>query len=166
MSFLLRGLHGRRFDCLHFELDVDAVANEHAPRLKHLVLFQAEVLSVDGRCRDEADALVSIFLRNEICSNNLTGFELRLSIGRNRRTPTLWAGASDNRDSSKVADSTANTVGAADGTRTAAPGTDNGSAAGHKSNAGTGAGNHNRHMHGTTDNQNSTLDWPRARINR
>jgi len=48
------------------------------------------------------------------------------------------AGASDNRDSSKVADSTANTVVPADGTRTAASGTDNGSVAGHKNNAGTG----------------------------
>ena len=155
MSILLRGLHGRRFDCLHFELDVDAVANEHAPRLKHLVPFQAEVLSVDGRCRDEADALVSIFLRNEICSNNLTGFESGFLSG------TIGAPPLDGRAPaiigivSKVAYSTAKRSGRLTGTRTTAAGTDDGSAAGHKNNAGTGAGSHNRHRHGipgATDN--------------
>src|SRR5262245_18819925 len=54
-----RGLDGRRSHAFHFELDVDAIADQHAARLEHLVPLETEVLAVEGGLRDEADALVA-----------------------------------------------------------------------------------------------------------
>src|SRR5256885_8771821 len=48
-----------RVDGLHVELDVDAVPDEHAARLEDLVPLEAEILALDRRLRDEADALVA-----------------------------------------------------------------------------------------------------------
>src|SRR5690349_7992925 len=55
----LRRLRRGRLHCLHLELDVDAIADQHAARLEQLVPLQAEVLAIDGRRRQEADALVT-----------------------------------------------------------------------------------------------------------
>src|SRR5262245_60644055 len=52
-------LHGRGPYALHFQLDVDAVADQDAARFEDLVPVQAEVLPVERGLRDEADPLVA-----------------------------------------------------------------------------------------------------------
>src|SRR5258708_39708373 len=53
------GLCGRRAYALDLELELDAVAHEHATRLERLIPHEAEVLPVDGSLRCEADPLVA-----------------------------------------------------------------------------------------------------------
>src|SRR5688500_8219938 len=54
-----RGFFGQGFDGLHFELDLDAVADEDAAGLEHLVPPESEVLPVESGFRDESDSLVA-----------------------------------------------------------------------------------------------------------
>src|SRR5262245_29100995 len=59
-SFLpSRRLRGRGLHRLHVELDVDALADQHAAGLEHLVPGEPELLAIDRRLRDEARALVA-----------------------------------------------------------------------------------------------------------
>src|SRR5215468_6603168 len=53
------GVARRGVDGLDVELDVDAVADQHAAGLEQLVPRQAEVLAVDRCLRDEPDPLVA-----------------------------------------------------------------------------------------------------------
>src|SRR5258705_8709453 len=55
----LGGLGGRGLHCLYFELDADAVADEHAACFEDLVPAQPEVFAVDRRLRDEPSPLVA-----------------------------------------------------------------------------------------------------------
>src|SRR3954454_24353029 len=59
IEFCLRGLCGRRFDRLHFELDLDAIADQNAAGLEHLIPPEPEVLPVESGLRDESDSLVA-----------------------------------------------------------------------------------------------------------
>src|SRR5215471_17407547 len=60
LSFVLDSRRALRSgaDSLDFELDVDAVTDEDAARLEHLIPGQAEVLAIEGSPRGEADAQV------------------------------------------------------------------------------------------------------------
>src|SRR5262245_17186926 len=56
---LSSSLGGRCPHGLHFQLDVDAVADQHTARLERLVPFQTEVFTIERAGRDEPDALVA-----------------------------------------------------------------------------------------------------------
>src|SRR5262249_7434591 len=63
-AFSFRGLHSRSGRCcgshgLQVELDLDALADEHAACFEHLIPLETEVLAVDRRARDEAASLVA-----------------------------------------------------------------------------------------------------------
>src|SRR5262249_13907988 len=59
VEFCSRGLLCRCPDGLHFEIDVDAIADEDAAGLEHLIPGETEVLSVERRLCGEPDALVT-----------------------------------------------------------------------------------------------------------
>src|SRR6185436_2808056 len=58
-----RRVAGLGVDGLDVELDVDAIADEHPAGFEHLVPLEAEVLAIDRRLRDEADALVAPWIQ-------------------------------------------------------------------------------------------------------